>query len=580
MNIYLKKLPLEFRKNHFPQLYFSIVITIFLLLLTGSYSHAANNKSTDNVSTNEVAITGVISSPSEGPMEGVIVSAKGKDSTITVSVITNEQGRYSFPRSKVNAGTIELKTRVTGYEQKKEIFVVLRNDIQSVKNIQLEVTKNLDLQLTNAEWMASMPGSEREKRSLLTCVTCHTLQRVVHSKYSVDDFLNIVLPRMQSYVNQSMPGAPQIRKGARLMEEQGEDRVQIYREMAEFLATINLYNRKTWEYPLQAFPRLKGNSTHVIYTEYDLPRKLIQPHDVISDRLGRVWYSSFGEQTIGLLDTKNGAVKEFAVAVTKPDYPQGILALRNDRQGKLWIGNMYQASIARFDPDTKEIEYFKPPKEDDLPSTQLNQVAPMNSNVDGKVWSQNSGFAGVHRFDIATGKIETWAPFKGSKEQHNIYDVITDSKNNAFFTDFRQQEIGRIDAITGEVTFFKLPTKLASPRRGSMDDQDRLWFGEYRGHRIGMLDTRSAEIKEWLVPTPYSAPYDVVLDKNEYAWTGSMTTDRVARLNTKTNQFIEYQLPRSTNIRRLFSDDSTPSPTIWIGNNHAASIIKIETLDQ
>ena len=85
MNIYLKKLPLEFRKNHFPQLYFSIVITIFLLLLTGSYSHAANNKSTDNVSTNEVAITGVISSPSEGPMEGVIVSAKGKDSTITVS---------------------------------------------------------------------------------------------------------------------------------------------------------------------------------------------------------------------------------------------------------------------------------------------------------------------------------------------------------------------------------------------------------------------------------------------------------------------------------------------------------------
>ena len=32
-----------------------------------------------------------------------------------------------------------------------------------------------------------------------------------------------------------------------------------------------------------------------------------------------------------------------------------------------------------------------------------------------------------------------------------IYDVIADSRNNAFFTDFRQQHIGRIDAKTGEV---------------------------------------------------------------------------------------------------------------------------------
>ena len=560
-------------------LIFFVVVTVPLFT---TFCNAATTDTLKNLSLSSreaPVISGFVSSRAEGPMEGVIVSAKRKGSSITISVVTDDKGFYAFPSTKMSPGQYELTTRATGYDQKKPIFVSIGTSVTSQRNIRLETTKSLDLQLTNAEWMASMPGSDREKRTLLTCVTCHTLQRVVNSKYSLEDFLNIVLPRMQSYVNQSMPGAPQMRKGARLMEEQGEDRVQIYREMAEFLATINLYNRKTWEYPLKTFPRLKGDATRVIYTEYDLPRKLIQPHDVIVDKNGQVWYSSFGEQTIGRLDPKTGDVKEFAVAVTKPEFPQGILALRNDREGKLWIGNMYQASIARFDPDTQNIEYFKPPKEDDLPSTQLNQVAPLNSNVDGKVWSQNSGFAGVHRFDIATGKIETWAPFKGSKEQHNIYDVISDSKNNAFFTDFRQQEIGRIDAVTGEVSFYKLPTKLASPRRGSMDDKDRLWFGEYRGHRIGMLDTRSAEVKEWLVPTPYSAPYDVVLDKNEFAWTGSMTTDRVARLNIKTNTFTEYQLPRSTNIRRLFSDDSTTSPTIWIGNNHGASILKIETLD-
>ena len=110
-----------------------------------------------------------------------------------------------------------------------------------------------------------------------------------------------------------------------------------------------------------------------------------------------------------------------------------------------------------------------------------------------------------------------------------------------------------------------------------MDDQDRLWVGEFRGHKIGMLDTKTGITKEWAVPTPYSAPYDAILDKLGYAWTGSMTSDRIARLNTNTDQFVEYQLPRSTNIRRVYVDNSYEKPVFWIGSNHGASIIKLET---
>ncbi|MGZ5649757.1 MAG: hypothetical protein ACXWG8_05445, partial [Usitatibacter sp.] len=85
-------------------------------------------------------------------------------------------------------------------------------------------------------------------------------------------------------------------------------------------------------------------------------------------------------------------------------------------------------------------------------------------------------------------------------------------------------------------------------------------------------------IREWKVPTAFSAPYDVVLDKDERAWTGSMTTDRVTRLDTRTDKFVEYLLPRSTNIRRVFVDNSTTPPTFWVGNNHGASIVKLETI--
>ena len=76
-------------------------------------------------------------------------------------------------------------------------------------------------------------------------------------------------------------------------------------------------------------------------------------------------------------------------------------------------------------------------------------------------------------------------------EPHNIYDVVPDSKNNVYFTDFRQKHIGRIDAKTGEIKLFAILTPSPALRRGQMDAQDRLWFAEFRGNKIAMFDTKT-----------------------------------------------------------------------------------------
>ena len=53
-------------------------------------THAANAEA-------PAALAGQVSSAKEGAMEGVVVSAKKTGGTITVSVVTDEKGRYSFP---------------------------------------------------------------------------------------------------------------------------------------------------------------------------------------------------------------------------------------------------------------------------------------------------------------------------------------------------------------------------------------------------------------------------------------------------------------------------------------------------
>ena len=524
------------------------------------------------------ALAGKVTAGQEA-LEGVLVSAKKSGSTITVTVVSGKDGRYGFPAARLAPGQYSLRIRATGYDLDGSDQVWVATDKTATADLALRKTDDISTQLTNAEWLASMPGTDAQKGQLLNCVGCHTLARPLNSKYSADDFLTMILPRMQGYVNQSIPAHPQLRRAERLMEERGDQRVQVYRGTAEYLASINLSSHPKWNFELKTLPRPTGAATRVVYTEYDLPRETISPHDVIVDGRGMVWYSSFGEQNLGRLDPKTGTVTEFAIPEHKPGFPTGLLGLRSDQEGNLWFGNMYQATIAKFDRKTETFKFWPLEGEENFDAAQINMVSPQGSGVDGKVWAQNNGFAGIHRLDIASGKLETFEPFKGVPGPHNIYDVVPDSKNNVFFTDFRQRHIGRIDAKTGQIKLYEIPTANAAPRRGSMDAQDRLWFGEYRADRIGMFDTRTEQFREWPVAPKWSAPYDVTTDKNGDAWTGSMLSDRVTRLNPLTSEAISDLLPRSTNIRRVFVDNSTTPVTFWAGSNHGASIVKVEPLE-
>ena len=539
---------------------------------------------TGNRAASPAALTGQVTSAEEGPMEGVLVTAKKTNSTIAITVVSDAQGHYRFPAAKLDAGHYAISIRAVGYDLDGPSSVDLSGTQPATADLKLRKAAKLSMQLTNAEWIESFPGTQEQKSSLRNCVTCHTLQFPIRSIHDADEFFQ-VQERMASYVNESIPEAPQTRLADRLaiQQERGEEggqtrQMQARQKLAEFLSSINLSKSDTWAYPLKTFPRPTGRATRVIITEYDLPKPTRQPHDVIVDSDGMAWYISFGEQVLGKLDPKTGKTTEFPVPILKPDSPKGELSLRPDQDGNLWVGMMYQGGVGKFDKKTEKFQTFSYPPEDNKGYTQVNQTDPMHAKVDGKVWVQDAGTYSLRRLDLATGKYgEVIQPFP--EPSPNIYDVISDSQNNAYFTVFGNDQIGRIDAKTGKITLYKTPTPNSSPRRGSMDARGHLWFGEFRANRIGMFDPETQRFQEWTPPTPWAQPYDVVADKNGEAWAGSMFTDRITRLDPKSGQMTDYLLPRSTNIRRVFVDNSTTPVTFWVGNDHGASIIKLEPLD-
>src|SRR5260370_32553367 len=63
-----------------------------------------------------IALAGQGTSAEDGRLEGVLVSARQEGSTVTITVVSDEQGRYSFPSTKIGPGRYAIKIRAVGYE--------------------------------------------------------------------------------------------------------------------------------------------------------------------------------------------------------------------------------------------------------------------------------------------------------------------------------------------------------------------------------------------------------------------------------------------------------------------------------
>jgi len=512
------------------------------------------------------ALTGSVTSQEEGAMEGVLVSAKRAGSTMTITVVSNAQGQFSFPQDRLEPGTYSLTIRAVGYELPSrgpmQVEVEVAAQRTAALDLNLVKTKNLAHQLSNGEWLQSFPGTEARKEALYRCVSCHTLERVADSLHEAAEMAQVV-QRMGTWAQGSMPTHPQPQLGRSIgAPRPGETALGQY-------ISINLSAGER-SYPLKTDPRPRGKATRVIITEYDLPRSIAMPHDVQMDSRGMVWYSDFGSQYVGRLDPKTGKAIEYPIPVMKPGAPTGSLDMRFDRDGMVWIGSMMQGSLVKFDPKAEKFQSWGAPDFLKRNDARIAMVMPEQTHLDGKVWI---GAEDEYQVDVATGqwtKIDYLKMQPPGARDHGSYGVAADSRNNFYGLEVNADFIIRVDGKTLIPTYYQTPTANSGPRRGHFDNQDRLWFAENRGQNIGMFDAKAEKFQEWKVPTPYAMPYDAIFDNSTYAWTGGMGNDHVSRLNVKTGEVVDYLLPSKTNIRRVDVDKSVNPSRLWVGNNHGA----------
>ena len=541
------------------------------------------------------ALSGVVSSQEADQMEGVLVSAKREGSNVTLSVVSDNQGRYSFLGSRLQPGDYQLNTRAPGYDLDNPGVVKVEANKTTQLNLRLQKTKDLAAQMTPADWFLSNPEIKKwlvDDQSLWfpqDCAGCHSLAPIMTSKYQARMW-PAILRRMASYDSASIndPGevkVPVVSETARRSSLGNLD------EFSRFLASINLSSRPdgTWPFELKTMPRPSGRGTKVVLTEYQLPRRESQPHDVVVDRHGMVWYNDHGNQYIGKLNPQTGEVKEWLVpGVASPEEAIGDASGRphferrqDNIQGDLWFGNV------KVNVDTDELTVGHGPIQADgmvwrtrSSEMRLQQrgAAPADADMMGE------GISEVLKIDPKTG--ETVKRYSGPTRPMSFYGgVKADSQGNLYGSSLHYGVVGIMNGQSGEWAFVPAPSttkngKSAGPRRNHMDAQDRFWYAQYYSGGIGVFDPKSWTIKEWPLH-PYALPYGIGVDKNGEAWAAGKGTDYLYRLNPATGEVTTYW--RGSFLygqsRQLFVDNTTTPVTVWVGHNHKAAIVRVQPLD-
>ncbi|MBZ5643642.1 MAG: carboxypeptidase regulatory-like domain-containing protein [Acidobacteriia bacterium] len=537
------------------------------------------------ISQSSASLTGIVSSDAEGPMEGVLVKAKQATGNITITVVSDAQGRYAFPADKIKPGEYTVSVRATGYEVPNRSMPVTVGAETTKADIKLRKVSTFVLvdQLTPAEIVNSLPGTPAQAKSVTECGVCHSMSRILKSTHDPEEWKATIL-RMRNHTPSANDTHPESLPFHVPLQASDE-------ALANYLATINLSTKSEWDYQFKPYARPKGESTKVVITEYDLPRRDGEPHDAVMDSEGMIWYADFVAPIIGRLNPRTGEFKEWPLPEIKPGFPTGSLGVALDPKGNPWIGRAFQGGVATMDKKTEKITSYRIPKDFDNEFVRNTFIA---VGKDGTVCFDDPFNRNIFILDPETGKVNGYPAYpgwkfdlgtrngtgpNGEKDTHFMYGVAMDSKGTCYWGDTGNRYIGTIDSKTGKTELYPTPTPMSFPHRIEMAADDQLWFAEINAKKIGHFDTKTKKFQEWAALGD-DDPYGVALDAAGFAWTGGTPTDYVTRLNPKTGQMIQYLLPNSNiNIRRVRTYDMTNPPSMLIGENHQAKIALIQSLN-
>jgi len=493
-------------------------------------------------------------------LNGVFVSASRSGASSTVTVFSDDSGQYRFP-DFLAAGSYTVKAHTGGFQiEQRSNVAVKAGETTRVDFALKDETRPEELfrQATPGEWLASVPGTDYEKRSIVRhCSGCHhSLYQLKAHRFDKDGWRKIVatMELIDAIgVPRSVEGA-----GAGDLPQQvvspGQWHFASREEIADYLTKVR-GPQTPWP-SIKFHPRPTGKATQAVITEYRLPRDNAAPHDVVLDSKGNAWYNDFKSEFIGVINPNTGVIKEYKLP-RKAGVPPGSSNMFMGDDDTVWINQRIAGQLFRFDPKTEQVI-----------GTWTGVRLDRFDSKSGVAYGTNM------QMDVNTGRVTRYR-FKDSTAG---YGTEVDSRGFGYRGGIKDSDIKVLNPETGNVTRYPTPTPDSGPRRITLDGDEHLWFGEWLGGNVGKLDIKAGKITEYPVSVPHAAFYEAGVDpKTHHGWAFDWHNDRLVRVNPATGEVLEYPMPTpDVESRRTAVDTSTNPSSVWIHGAGNGMIIRVQ----
>lgn len=485
-------------------------------------------------------LSGAVNGADGKPVMGVFIIAQDARTKRTVSVLSNEQGRYVI--SDLPAGAYNVGVRAIGFKTD------LRQDVALTS--EQKTTLDFVAQKRSVQWgeLTTYQG-----RKLLPKVEGHTLN---HN----DPFFGACFQSCHSFQNRMAQGANASRdvegwrdrikymndtmmagEGRRTSDKEAED-------FAQYLTVLFGPESPKPDSPEQMpdFKSLtrafKPSAMNIAYVEFDMPASAgMGPWSAMEDRDGKMWIPYYGKgNEVIRLDPDTAQMTHFKLPFSRTAGIHSVIPAAN---GKVWFVETAMGKIAELDPATQEInEYQSPP----LPDGKRAGAHTIRVDERGLVWT--SGGPVITMFDPKTKDFRHF-------DVPATYGNTVGQNGDQWFTSFRADGVIARISKDGVLSKFQPPTN-GKPQRLDLDKDGNVWFSERQGNKIGKLDPKTQAFQEFSLPGPEASPYAIGVSGDGGVWYSSHEQDTLNRLDPKTGEVMEYPYPHAEISMREFFLDS------------------------
>ena len=489
-------------------------------------------------------ISGAVKGPDGAPFRGAFVAAQNLKTKITVSVLTQSDGRYNV--KNLPAGDYEVRVKSTGYSNNETSRLTLSADQAGAKDFSLAKSPVKWSDLSYYQERQLFPEAPGKAALFNFCHACHGAQsRMVGKGHEKEGWAALV-----SY----MTGSFSYFLSGRVTEQDEKD-------LAEYMTALFGKNSILPKSP-EDHPKYKDTvhapfsdeALKIVYVDYEMPTRSSFPWSATEDKDGKYWIPFYGNANrIARLDAETGAVEEFK---TPSDDTASIHSAQPAPDGSVYFTMQALNRIGRWDPVTKKITEYQdsyiPGKEGTIAGGSKHTLRVMPN---GEVWSTGGPMT---KFDPKTGE------FTKVNDIPSVYGIAGDRFGKVWFAEYTPTGvIGYTDSKTLEVKRYSPPTKNARARRIQALGDGSVWFAEFAAGKIGRFDSKTEGFQEWQLPGPMPTPYAFNVDAKGMAWYSSESQDLIGRLDPKSGRVVEFPMPYVENTMREFFIDS--KGRMWFG---------------